>query len=88
MLEKIRSTLGGYCKGSNQVQVKCPCHADKSPSLTVTMADGKILFYCHAGCTQDQVYNALHSRGLMPEKTTRKTSSINKYLQGGKTRAA
>jgi putative DNA primase/helicase len=36
----------------------CPAHHDRSPSLSVTVAD-KCLWYCHAGCNQDDVTDAL-----------------------------
>jgi hypothetical protein len=40
--------------------VHCPAHDDNSPSLSVTTTgDGKTLFKCHSGCTQDAVLNAL-----------------------------
>jgi hypothetical protein len=40
--------------------VHCPAHDDNSPSLSVTTTgDGKTLFKCHSGCTQDAVLTAL-----------------------------
>lgn len=55
-----RETQGGY-------QVKCPAHEDKTPSLSVTVADGKLLWKCHGGCSQDAVKDALTRDGLMPK---------------------
>src|SRR6478672_8421273 len=43
----------------------CPAHADANPSLSINVGhDGMVLFRCHAGCSQDQVIDALRERGL------------------------
>ena len=43
----------------------CPAHSDSSPSLSVTQtSNGKILFKCHAGCSQVAVIDALKAQGL------------------------
>lgn len=41
------------------VVVCCPAHEDKSPSLSVTAADDKVLFHCFAGCTTESVCAAI-----------------------------
>ncbi len=33
----------------------CPSHDDKSPSLSITLEDDRILLYCHTGCTIDNI---------------------------------
>lgn len=39
---------------------RCPAHEDRNPSMHVGQADdGKALIYCHAGCTLDQIADAL-----------------------------
>ena len=44
---------------------RCPAHDDKNPSLQVTEgSNGKPLFKCFAGCTQQDVLEALRQRGL------------------------
>ncbi len=46
----------------------CPAHADKNPSLSIDEGpNGKVLLHCHAGCTQDEVIDALRDRGLWHE---------------------
>jgi 5S rRNA maturation endonuclease (ribonuclease M5) len=46
----------------------CPSHDDRSPSLTVHIRDGRVLWHCQAGCTQDAVVGALRARGLWPNR--------------------
>jgi hypothetical protein len=51
------NTHSGMCQ--------CPAHDDTSPSLKIsTGRDGKVLWYCHAGCSQEQVRSALVAKGL------------------------
>lgn len=38
---------------------KCPCHADKTQSLSITHKAGKILFFCHAGCQTADIIQAV-----------------------------
>lgn len=42
----------------------CPTHNDKSPSLSVSLREGRTLWNCKAGCPQDAVRAALVERGL------------------------
>jgi hypothetical protein len=60
--------LGG---NDNTGMCRCPAHHDDNASLHVTEKNGKIVFYCHAGCSQDAVIaklrklNLWHSRALI-----------------------
>jgi hypothetical protein len=43
-----------------QATAQCPVHDDRQPSLSVTEgADARVLVHCHAGCTAEQVCEAL-----------------------------
>jgi len=42
----------------DKAQCRCPAHDDKHASLTITKGRKCTLFYCHAGCTIDEVLNA------------------------------
>ncbi len=42
----------------------CPAHNDRSPSFAAKDDNGKILVKCFAGCTQEEVINALRGMGL------------------------
>jgi DNA primase len=40
---------------------RCPAHADRNPSLSVSEGDdGRVLLHCHAGCTFQQIMAALN----------------------------
>jgi hypothetical protein len=48
--------------------VHCPAHdlgrQDKTPSLSLTEKDGKVLFHCFNGCLGETLLDALRERGL------------------------
>lgn len=59
-LALLLSRLQGVVQATNGWMALCPAHPDNNPSLHVTAADnGKILLYCHAGCTTESVMQAL-----------------------------
>ena len=47
----------------------CPAHDDRTPSLSITQASEKVLLYCHSGCSQIEVIEALLRRGLWTKKS-------------------
>ena len=56
----------------NDVMALCPAHKDTTPSLHITRTEeGKILWKCHAGCSQDEVADALRRIGALPDKNYR-----------------
>ncbi|MGH7559151.1 MAG: hypothetical protein ACREMD_15500, partial [Gemmatimonadota bacterium] len=56
-LEHVRRSGGGW-------MARCPAHEDRSPSLAISEGDdGRVLLYCHAGCSFEQIVAAL---GLRP----------------------
>lgn len=60
-INSILSCFGGVRRIKyNAWQVKCPCHADSTASLTVTDAGDKILMYCHAGCNTADIVSAVN----------------------------
>ena len=38
---------------------RCPAHNDSSPSLNIQETDNKLLLHCHAGCSVEQVCEAV-----------------------------
>ena len=64
---QISAHYGGY-RTAKGYMIRCPAHADKRQSCSVT--DGRIVrpvFYCFTGCTQDQIKDALRADGIWPE---------------------
>jgi hypothetical protein len=44
---------------------RCPAHEDKHASLSLSEKDGRLLWRCHAGCSQVDVRAELQKRGLL-----------------------
>jgi hypothetical protein len=60
MIEKFTSRLDGVKRtGPGRFVAKCPSHNDKSPSLTVTEKEGRVLLHCFAGCEPADVLAAV-----------------------------
>lgn len=57
-LERVKEERPG------QYKARCPAHDDRNPSLSVaTGDDGRVLLYCHAGCSYQEIVEAL---GMQP----------------------
>ena len=49
--------------GRDRWQACCPAHDDRSPSLSIKLAqDGKVLVHCFAGCTAREVVESVGLR--------------------------
>ena len=56
-LQKVRAS------GPDRWSACCPAHDDRSPSLSVKLADdGRVLVHCFAGCTAREVVEAVGMR--------------------------
>lgn len=53
------------CACMSSVNVHCPSHDDKDPSLTLRTGRDRPLWNCKRGCTQQAVTAALKARGLI-----------------------
>jgi hypothetical protein len=63
--EGLAQALQAKATGTGKWQALCPAHEDSKPSLSITTGrSGFVVFICRAGCTQDQVIEALRARGL------------------------
>ena len=61
---EIASALKGRQSGAGW-SARCPAHDDRNPSLSIDEGDdGRPLVRCHTGCSQEDVIEALRSRGL------------------------
>jgi hypothetical protein len=72
--EQIAKSLGNAKRANGQWVASCPVpshgkgNGDKNPSLSVHIDDeGKPLFHCHGGCTQESVFQTIRDRNLLPE---------------------
>lgn len=60
LIQLLEEKSGYRCdKSGNSFQARCPAHEDNNPSLSISENSGKLLIYCHAGCTTESVCNAL-----------------------------
>ncbi len=64
--EAIALALKGKKTGTGQFMACCPAHDDRAPSLSITQNRERVLFHCHAGCSQAEVIDALRGRQLWP----------------------
>lgn len=55
--QQLAERLGGKLNGSGWM-ARCPAHDDRSPSLSISETNGKVLLHCHAGCTTEAVCTA------------------------------
>ncbi len=85
---RIVSDLGGHWHGSYGM-ASCPAHDDSNPSLSISeTSEGRILWHCHAGCSQEAVEEALRARGLLDDvvpppktgKSNRRIAETYDYL--------
>jgi len=72
--EQIAQALGNARRVNGQWMASCPVsshgqgNGDKNPSLCVSETDeGKPLFKCFSGCSQESVFNAVKDYGLLDD---------------------
>lgn len=60
-LREVLSHLEGVKPaGDGKHCAKCPSHEDQRPSLSISLGDdGRVLLYCHAGCTLESILGAI-----------------------------
>lgn len=80
--ESVARSLGGRPVGSNWM-ARCPVHDDTNPSLSIKEADGKVLVYCHAGCSQENVIDALKTLGLWHTESPQIEETYDYEDEGG-----
>ena len=63
----IARALGGRKSGSGFI-LRCVCHDDKSPSLSIGDGDdGRLLVRCHAGCDSRDILAEFRHRGFLDD---------------------
>lgn len=79
----LTAALSGRRVGSGWIAL-CPAHDDRNPSLSVAVAhDGRVLVYCHAGCSQEAVIEALRLRGLWADHRTDNSVTLSRSQCAG-----
>lgn len=58
--DRVVRQLGGKWQG-DYAMCRCPAHADGDPSLSVRVGERAVLFHCFAGCTSDDIIDALRT---------------------------
>ena len=71
--EAIARECGKASRTQHGWKCRCPAHDDTTPSLSLADKAGKVVLYCHAGCSQTRVIEALRSRNLWPAAREQKT---------------
>jgi hypothetical protein len=84
--ESIARGLGARRSGRGWT-ARCPAHRDRSPSLSITEKDGRVLVHCHAGCEQRDVIDALRTQGLWPEHERREWTPADRARWAAERRA-
>lgn len=68
LVETIALSLGGQIQKKGGYLCICPAHIDETPRLSLTHENGKVLFHCHAGCSQSAVVEELRKLDLWNSK--------------------
>jgi len=64
--ERIANALGGAKRTPEGYLCRCPCHDDKSASLSLAVSDkGGIVLNCFAGCSWQDIKAEIERRGLL-----------------------
>jgi hypothetical protein len=59
-IQELLTQLHGVRENATGWTARCPAHADDSPSLKIdTGDDGRVLVHCHAGCSIEDVVQAM-----------------------------
>jgi len=62
---QIVKALGGHWSRKSGM-CRCPAHDDRTPSLSVGVAQSVILFHCFAGCSSEEVLAGFKRCGIRP----------------------
>lgn len=71
ILHQLRKVKSG---GNGQWTALCPAHSDDRHSLSITEKEGRVLLFCHAGCSYEAIRDAA---GI--EQTTRQIVATYDY---------
>ncbi len=72
-LQRSRRTADGWV-------ACCPAHDDRTPSLSVSDGNGRVLVKCHAGCSQDAVLDAIEALGIQMRRPKQEADILHPLL--------
>ena len=83
--EVFLSRLKGVKKTPQGWKARCPAHADKTPSLSISRGANGILCHCHVGCSIQEITASLNMsvRELFLENDTDSTNTkkiVDEYI--------
>ena len=82
-IESFLSRFSNVRKNPNGWQACCPAHKDKKASLSISVKEGKILLYDHAGCLPEAILDAvglkLKDLFLEPKTPAKKPEIVATY---------
>src|SRR5271167_1682935 len=61
--ERLLEKIGAKRSGSSWM-ARCPAHEDRTASMSIDFDNGKILFHCHAGCSQQSLLDKLQEKPI------------------------
>ena len=82
--EGIAHALAAKRTGPDRWRARCPAHDDNNPSFDIAEKNGKPLFKCWSGCSQEAVLQALTYLGLWHapgEKTDQRPRMTPQQIQ-------
>lgn len=65
--QELTAALGGRWNGSGGA-AKCPCHDDRSPSLSIRDGTTETIFHCFSGCSSIEIVRELVRRHLLDRR--------------------
>ena len=68
-IEALAKALHAQKTSSGHV-ARCPAHPDRNPSLVLREVNGKPLFKCFGGCSQETLIKKFLEMGVWPEQAT------------------
>jgi len=82
LLDAMRALGLGPRRSGDGWTARCPAHDDRSPSLSCSVRGGRLLLYCHAGCTFVSILSALGLRSGVPRSSPPRTAPARQIDPG------
>lgn len=86
-LEKLRKRISNVQSAGTGYSGRCPAHDDKTNSLSFGVRNNRVYWHCHAGCSQEAVYEAFVAAGILERPQKRAVNNGHRQFKvhdGGK----